>query len=77
MSEYDIKAALDRLHDLGINTDDLHQDYYKIPLENTDLSKVERPAPTNSKVISKQKSSLLLVPVLGFKFKLPAETIKQ
>ena len=53
MSEYDIKAALDRLHDLGINTDDLHQDYYKIPLENMDLSKVEKEHPTKTKQISK------------------------
>ena len=53
MSRYDVEAAIHRLRELGIDTSTLHQDYYKIPLENTDLSKVERPAPTNSKVISK------------------------
>ena len=53
MSHYDIESAIHRLRELGIDTSTLHQDYYKIPLENIDLSKVERSAPTNSKIISK------------------------
>ena len=53
MSRYDVETAIHRLRELGIDTSTLHQDYYKIPLENIDLSKVERSAPTNSKVISK------------------------
>jgi hypothetical protein len=53
MSEYDIQAAIDRLHQLGITTDDLQQDYYKIPLENMDLSKVEKEHPTKTKQTSK------------------------
>jgi hypothetical protein len=53
MSYYDVKSAMDRLRELGVDTSTLHQDYYKIPLENIDLSKTERPEPTKSKVVSK------------------------
>ena len=53
MSRYDVEAALNRLRELGVDTSVLHQDYYKIPLENIDLKKVERADPSNSKVISK------------------------
>jgi len=53
MSRYDVEAAFNRLRELGVDTSMLHQDYYKIPLENIDLKKVERANPTNSKVISK------------------------
>jgi hypothetical protein len=53
MSQYDVESALHRLRQLGVDTSTLHQDYYKIPLENIDLSKVERPEPTKSKVTSK------------------------
>jgi hypothetical protein len=53
MSDYDIEAALHRLQQLGVDTSNLHQDYYKIPLENIDLSKVEVPNPTNKKVVTK------------------------
>jgi hypothetical protein len=41
MSQYDVEAALHRLQTLGVDTSNLHQDYYKIPLENIDLTKVE------------------------------------
>jgi hypothetical protein len=53
MSRYDIEAAIHRLNQLGISTDDLQQDYYKIPLENMDLSKVEKEHPTKTKQTSK------------------------
>jgi hypothetical protein len=53
MSIYDVEAAMDRLRQLGVNTSTLRQDYYKIPLENIDLSKVERENPKNTKVTSK------------------------
>lgn len=53
MSHYDIEATLHRLHELGVDTSELHQNYYQIPLENIELQKVEREAPTKSKVTSK------------------------
>jgi hypothetical protein len=53
MSEYDVEAAYHRLKELGVDTTNLYQDYYKIPLENIDLSKVERAEPTKSKITSK------------------------
>jgi hypothetical protein len=53
MSTYDVEAAIHRLRELGVDTANLHQDYYKIPLENIDLSKVEKAAPTRGKVLSK------------------------
>jgi hypothetical protein len=53
MSEYDIQTAIHRLRDLGIDVSDLHQDYYKIPLENIDLQKTELEPPKKSKVLSK------------------------
>jgi hypothetical protein len=34
-----------RLNELGVDTTDLHQDYYKIPLENIDLTKIEKELP--------------------------------
>ena len=53
MSRYDIEAAVNRLQELGVDMSSLHQDYYKIPLENADLSKIEQAEPKKSKVISK------------------------
>jgi hypothetical protein len=53
MSNYDIIAAMHRLQELGVDTSELNQDYYKIPLENLELSKFEVPAPNKSKVVSK------------------------
>ena len=53
MSRHDVESAMNRLRQLGVDTSTLHQDYYKIPLENIDLKKVERADPTNSKVLSK------------------------
>jgi hypothetical protein len=50
---YEIEAAMQRLQQLGVDTSDLHQDYYKIPLENIDLTKIEKELPKRSKVISK------------------------
>ena len=52
-SNYDIEMAMERLKQLGVDTSDLHQDYYKIPLENIDLTKIEKELPKRSKVISK------------------------
>ncbi len=53
MSDYDIEAVLHRLHDLGVDTSTLNQNYYQIPLENIDLSKIEAEPPKKTKVISK------------------------
>lgn len=53
MSHYDLEAAINRLEQLGVDVSTLNQDYYKIPLENIDLAKVERPNPQKSKVTSK------------------------
>jgi len=50
---YDMQQAIDRLSQLGVNTSDLYQDYNKIPLENIDLTKIEKQLPKKSKVISK------------------------
>jgi len=52
MSEYDIENAIHRLEELGVDVSNLHQDYYKIPLENIDLSKVEV-KPKMDKITSK------------------------
>jgi hypothetical protein len=49
----DISSAINELRQLGVDTEDLDEDYYKIPLENTDLSKFEKEHPTKSKVVSK------------------------
>ena len=53
MSHYDVEAAINRLRELGVDTSKLFQDYYKIPLENIDLTKIEREHPKNTKVTSK------------------------
>ena len=53
MSEYDVERIIHRLKELGVDTKELYQDYYKIPLENIDLAKVEREEPSKKKVISK------------------------
>jgi len=53
MSQWDIESAIHRLRDLGVDVSELHQDYYKIPLENTDLQKIELDHPKKSKVVSK------------------------
>ena len=50
---YEIEAAMERLQQLGVNVSDLNQDYYKIPLENIDLTKIEKELPKKSKIISK------------------------
>jgi hypothetical protein len=53
MSYHDVEAAINRLRELGVDTTNLYQDYYKIPLENIDLSKVEKAQPTKGKVVNK------------------------
>ena len=50
---YDIEQAMARLQKLGVDPSDLHQDYYKIPLENIDLTKIEKELPKKSKVLTK------------------------
>jgi hypothetical protein len=50
---YEIEQAIERLNNLGISPSDLHQDYYKIPLENIDLTKIEKELPKKSKVVTK------------------------
>ena len=49
----DIASAISELQRLGVDTEEFNEDYYKIPLENTDLSKFEKEHPTKSKVVSK------------------------
>lgn len=44
---------VDILKNLGIDVTKLHQDYYKIPLENVNLKKIENSLPKTSKVTSK------------------------
>lgn len=53
-SEYDrhVEAAIERLNQLGVDTSTIGDDYYKVALENTDLSKVEREHPKRAKVTS-------------------------
>jgi hypothetical protein len=51
--DYDVQQAIVRLKQLGVDTTDLHQDYYKIPLENIDLTKIEKQLPKKSKVVTK------------------------
>lgn len=55
MSYYDIQTVLDRLRQLGVNTEEYlsQPDYYKIPIENIKLSEIEQENPTKSKVTSK------------------------
>ena len=53
MSRYDVEVAMHRLQKLGVDTNNLHQDYNKIPVENIDLSKVEKGSPSNIKIVSK------------------------
>jgi hypothetical protein len=48
-----VGKAIERLRELGVDTSNMLQDYYKIPLENIDLSKVELDPPKKNKVISK------------------------
>jgi hypothetical protein len=50
--DYDltVQEAMLRLSELGV---DLETDYYKIPLENTDLVKIEQEIPKKTKIISK------------------------
>lgn len=50
---YDIQQAIQRLKKLGVSSEDLHQDYYKIPMENIDLTKIEKQLPKKSKVVTK------------------------
>jgi len=50
---YDVEQSIKRLNDLGIETSDIYQDYYKIPLENIDLTKIEKQVPKKSKVVNK------------------------
>jgi hypothetical protein len=49
----EINSAIEELNELGVDTDHINDDYYKIPLENIDLSKYEKEHPTKGKVISK------------------------
>jgi hypothetical protein len=53
MSQYDVEIAYNRLRQLGVDVSTLNQDYYKIPLENIDLAKIEKAEPTKTKVVSK------------------------
>ena len=46
-------SEIEELKNLGVDTDNIHEDYYKIPLENTDLSKYEKEHPTKQKITSK------------------------
>ena len=48
-----IEKAIQRLNDLGVDVSDIYQDYNKIPLEDTDLDKVEKKVPKKSKVVKK------------------------
>jgi hypothetical protein len=50
---YDIEQSIKRLNKLGVNSFELHEDYYKIPLENIDLTKIEKQLPKKSKVTTK------------------------
>ena len=53
MNTLQVEAALTRLKALGVDTSELNQDYYKIPLENLDLSKFELKHPTKTKKTTK------------------------
>jgi hypothetical protein len=48
-----IRDAIEELDQLGVDTSNIHEDYYKIPLEGMDLSKYEREHPKKGKVVSK------------------------
>jgi len=48
-SEYTYDDALSRLKELGVDPDD----YYKIPVENTEISKIEKQVPKKTKITSK------------------------
>ena len=50
---YDVEQSIKRLNALGIETSDIYQDYYKIPLENIDLTKIEKQVPKKTKVVNK------------------------
>ena len=49
----EIRHAIEDLSERGVDIDNLHQDYYKVPLENLDLSKFEKEHPKKGKVVSK------------------------
>jgi hypothetical protein len=53
MSQYDIETAIHRLNALGVDTTNLYQDYYKIPLENINLQEIESDPPKKEKINSK------------------------
>ncbi len=53
MNQNNVEDVLNRLRKLGVNTSDIYGDYYKIPLENIELSKVENELPKKGKVINK------------------------
>ena len=48
--DYSVQDAIQRLSELGV---DIDTDYYKIPVENTDLVKIEQEIPKKTKVVSK------------------------
>lgn len=48
--DYSVQDAIQRLSELGV---DIDTDYYKIPIENTDLVKIEQEIPKKTKVVSK------------------------
>lgn len=50
---YEIEEAFRRLNQLGVDVSDLGVDYNKIPLENIDLTKIEKELPKKAKVVSK------------------------
>ena len=68
MSEYDVATALHRLQRLGVDTSNLHQDYYKIPLENIDLAKVEASVPENKKIVSMRTHAMRCGVLLTFAY---------
>ena len=53
-SEYDlqVEAAVERLNALGVDITSIGDDYFKVPIENTDLSQIEREHPKRAKVVS-------------------------
>jgi hypothetical protein len=48
-----IRNAIEELDSLGVDTSNLNEDYYKVPLEGMDLSKYEKEHPKKGKVVSK------------------------
>lgn len=47
--DFEVQNARERLAELGIDISNNQVDYYKIPIENTDLQKIEQEMPKNQK----------------------------